>query len=108
MAGPTKRKSRASVERGVIDYIQRPTADAGTGVILMGPYNPYGVLDRQLSEYLGGEGERVIAKIPKAVALAQAAAGGCSVAELRNGRHAAEAFSRLADGIEAALDGDNI
>ena len=38
MAGPTKRKSRASVERGVIDYIQRPTADAGTGVILMGPY----------------------------------------------------------------------
>ena len=37
MAGPTKRKSRVSVERGVIDYIQRPTADAGTGVILMGP-----------------------------------------------------------------------
>lgn len=41
MAGPTKRKSRASVERGVIDYIQRPTADAGTGVILMGPYSQW-------------------------------------------------------------------
>lgn len=87
--------------------VARKSTSAPVAVVV-NQYNPYGVLDRQLAEYLAGEGERVIAKIPKAVALAQAAAGGCSVAELRNGRHAAEAFARLADGIEAVLDGGNI
>lgn len=87
--------------------VARKSTSAPVAVVV-NQYNPYGVLDRQLAEYLAGEGERVIAKVPKAVALAQAAAGGCSVAGLRNGRHAAEAFARLADEVEATLDSHNI
>lgn len=62
--------------------VARKSTSAPVAVVV-NQYNPYGVLDRQLAEYLAGEGERVIAKVPKAVALAQAAAGGCSVAGLR-------------------------
>lgn len=35
--GPHKKEEPRERRRGMIDYIRRPTADAGTGVILMGP-----------------------------------------------------------------------
>ena len=79
--------------------VARKATDAPVRVVV-NQYNPYGILDRQLAEYLESEGLRVIGKVPKAVALAQAAAQGCSVSELRNGRHALTAFERLADEIE--------
>ena len=79
--------------------VARKATDAPVRVVV-NQYNPYGILDRQLAEYLESEGLRVIGKVPKAVALAQAAAQGCSVSELRSGRHALTAFERLADEIE--------
>lgn len=69
-------------------------------MVVVNQYNPYGVLDRQLAEYLEVEGLRVIGKVPKTVALAQAAAQGCSVSEMRSGRHALAAFERLANEVE--------
>lgn len=69
-------------------------------LVIVNQYNPYGILDRQLTEYLEGEGLTVIGKVPKTVALPQAAANECSVGELRSGKHAATAFGRLADEIE--------
>lgn len=69
-------------------------------LVIVNQYNPYGILDRQLVEYLEGEGVQVIGKVPKTVALPQAAANECSVSDMRKGKHAAAAFGRIVDEIE--------
>lgn len=56
-------------------------------------YYPYGVLDRQLVEYMQGEGMSVAAKIPRTVALARAASNGVSVAEFDAKNPAVSSFA---------------
>ena len=58
-----------------------------------------GVLDRQLVEYLEGEGVPIIAKIPRAVALSRAAAAGVSVAEYDPKSHVVAPIELLADSV---------
>ena len=56
-------------------------------------------LDKQLVEFLESEQVPVIAKVPRAVALSQAAAEGKSVAEHSPHSHVIPALEELADSI---------
>ena len=75
--------------------------------IILNCFYAFGRLDRDLVEYLGGENIPVMAKIPRAVALAQAAAEGKSVAEYAPRSHAVPAFELLADDILAEKEKHN-
>lgn len=75
--------------------------------IILNCFYAFGRLDRDLVEYLGGEDIPVMAKIPRAVALAQAAAEGKSVAEYAPRSHAVPAFELLADDILAEKEKHN-
>lgn len=71
--------------------------------IIINQFNPFGILDRDLEIALAREGMPIIVKIPKTVALAQAAGWGCSVADLplklRNPR-AIVVFDELAELVQ--------
>lgn len=75
--------------------------------IILNCFYAFGRLDRDLVEYLGSENIPVMAKIPRAVALAQAAAEGKSVAEYAPRSHAVPAFELLADDILAEKEKHN-
>ena len=67
--------------------------------LVVNSFYAFGRLDRQLVEYLESEGLPIIAKIPRAVALSQAAGEGVSVAEFDSHSHAIPALEELADKI---------
>lgn len=67
--------------------------------VIVNNFYAYGTLDRQLVEYLEGEGVPIIAKIPRAVALSRAAAAGVSVAEYDPKSHVVAPIELLADSV---------
>lgn len=67
--------------------------------LVVNSFYAFGKLDRQLVEYLETEQLPIIAKIPRAVALSQAAGEGVSVAEFEPHSHAIPALEELADKI---------
>ena len=71
---------------------------AGIYVVVNGFY-AYGILDRQLVEHLDAQHVPVMAKVPRAVALSNAAARGVSVAEHDPRSHVLPALEALADGV---------
>ena len=76
--------------------------DSGTGAairLVVNNFYAFGKLDKQLVEFLESEQVPVIAKVPRAVALSQAAAEGKSVAEHSPHSHVIPALEELADSI---------
>lgn len=76
--------------------------DSGTGAaihLVVNNFYAFGKLDKQLVEFLESEQVPVIAKVPRAVALSQAAAEGKSVAEHSPHSHVIPALEELADFI---------
>lgn len=67
--------------------------------VVVNNFYAYGVLDRQLVEYLEEEHIPVMAKIPRAVALSSAAARGMSVAEHDPKNHVCPAIEDFADRV---------
>lgn len=67
--------------------------------LVVNNFYAFGKLDRQLVEFFDSEDIPVIAKVPRAVALSQAAAEGVSVAEYDPRSHAIPALEGLADSI---------
>lgn len=77
-------------------------SDSGTkakSFVIVNNFYAFGNLDRELVEYLEGEGVPVIAKIPRAVALSKAAGAGKSVAEFDQKSHVVEPLEELVDSI---------
>lgn len=81
-----------------LDVIQNSKSHAKS-LLIINTYYPFGVMDRQLLEYLSAEGIPVIAKIPRAVALSQAASLEKSIAEYDKYSHAVAAIEDLTDKI---------
>lgn len=82
-------------------------SDSGTSAVayvIVNVFYAFGKLDRQLVEYLDSEGVPLIAKIPRAAALSQAAAEGVSIAEYAPHSHALDAFEQLADEILSEME----
>lgn len=76
--------------------------DSGTDAtirLVVNNFYAFGKLDKQLVEFLESEQVPVIAKVPRAVALSQAAAEGKSVAEHSPHSHVIPALEELADSI---------
>lgn len=76
--------------------------DSGSKVaiyVIVNNFYAFGRLDRQLVELLDAMELSVIVKVPRAVALAQAAGEGISVAEYAPKSHAVPALEELADKI---------
>lgn len=76
--------------------------DSGTRAsiyVIVNNFYAYGILDRQLVEYLDETKVPVIAKVPRAVALSNAAARGVSVAEHAPRSHVIPALEELADKV---------
>ena len=82
-----------------IDIAKESGTKADVYVIVNGFY-AFGRLDRQLVEFLDAEGLPVIAKVPRAVALSQAAGEGCSVADYAPLSHVVPALEDLTDAVE--------
>lgn len=75
-------------------------SDTRAGIyVVVNNYYVFGKLDKQLVEFLESEPYEVIAKIPRAVALSQAAAEGKSLADYDANSHALPALEHLADSI---------
>lgn len=81
-----------------LDIARESGTRAGIYLVVNNFY-AFGRLDRQLVEFLETEHLPVIAKIPRAVALSQAAGEGVSVAEFDPHSHAIPALEELADKI---------
>lgn len=76
--------------------------DSGTDAaiyLLVNNFYAFGKLDKQLVEFLEAERIPIIGKVPRAVAFAQAAAAGKSVAEYDPYSHAVPVIEKLADSI---------
>ncbi|QGM91986.1 AAA family ATPase [Enterococcus faecalis] len=76
--------------------------DSGTDAaiyLLINNFYVFGKLDRQLVEFLEAEDIPIIAKVPRAAALAQAAGAGKSVAEYAPHSHVVPAIEKLTDFI---------
>lgn len=82
-----------------IDIAKESGTKAGVYVIVNGFY-VFGRLDRQLLEFLDAEGLPVIAKVPRAAALSQAAGEGRSVADYAPLNHIVPSLEGLADAVE--------
>lgn len=89
-----------------LGIVKESGTDAKAYVIVNNFY-AYGTLDRQLVEYLEGEGVPIIAKIPRAVALSRAAAAGTSVAEYDPKSHVVAPIEQLADTILNEMEKSN-
>lgn len=83
-----------------IDIARKSGTKAHIAVIV-NAYYAFGRLDRQLMEYLDSEGLDVFAKVPRAVAFAQAAGEGMSVADYAPYSHAVPWLEELADKVLA-------
>lgn len=81
-----------------IDIVRDSGTDASLYVIVNNFY-AFGRLDRQLVEFLDAEGVPVLAKVPRAVALSQAAGEGRSVADYAPRSHAVPALEDLTDSV---------
>lgn len=92
--------------RRTLEIVGASKTNAKTFVVLNCFY-PFGRLERDLVEYLEGEDVPVLAKVPRAVALSQAAAAGKSVAEFTPRSHAVPVFEKLADDILKEKENDN-
>lgn len=79
-----------------LEIARRSGTDAGIFVVVNGFY-PFGKLDRQLVEFLSGEGIPIAAKVPRTVALSQAASNGVSIASYAPRNHAVPAIEELAE-----------
>lgn len=80
----------------------RIAEDSGTRAdirLVVNGFYAFGRLDKQLADFLDSEGIPVIAKVPRAVALSQAAAEGKSLAEYAPRSHVVPALEELADSI---------
>ena len=86
-----------------LDIVRDSGTRAGAHVIVNNFY-AYGVLDRQLIEFLEEKGVPVIAKVPRAAALSRAAGEGRSVAEIDPRGHVTEALEELADRVTDILE----
>lgn len=75
--------------------------------VLLNCFYAFGRLDRDLVEYLKSEDVPVLTKIPRAVALSQAAAAGVSVAEFAPRSHVVPVFEDLAEKILTEKENDN-
>lgn len=76
--------------------------ESGTGAsvcLIVNNFYAFGKMDRQLVEFLDSQSIPVIAKVPRAVALSQAAAEGKSVAECDPYSHVVPALEQLAEAI---------
>lgn len=76
--------------------------DSGTDAdiyIIVNNFYVYGILDRQLVEYLEDTKVPVLAKIPRAVALSNAAARGVSVAQHDSHSHVVPFLEGLAESV---------
>lgn len=82
-----------------IDIARDSGTTASIYVIVNGFY-AFGRLDRQLVEFLDAEGVPVLAKVPRAVALSQAAGEGKSVADYAPLSHVILFLEDVADGVE--------
>lgn len=82
-----------------IDIAKDSGTNASVYVIVNGFY-AFGRLDRQLVEFLDAEGVPVLAKVPRAVALSQAAGEGKSVADYAPLSHVVPFLEDVADGVE--------
>ena len=94
---PTTRTLRVAEESGT---------DA-PALVIVNAFYAYGALDRQLIEYLEGNGIPVIAKVPRATAFSRAAAAGVSVAEYDRKGKAALAVEGLTDNVLMKLEKNN-
>lgn len=77
--------------------------DSGTKAsiyVIVNNFYAFGRLDRQLVEFLDAEGVPVLAKVPRAVALSQAAGEGKSVADYAPLSHVIPFLEDVADGVE--------
>lgn len=75
--------------------------------VIINCYYAFGRLDRQLVEYLEAEGVPVIGKVPRAVALSQAAGEGMSVAKYAPLCRALPAIEEIADEIMKVKENKN-
>lgn len=67
--------------------------------VVVNCFYAFGILERDLADYLAEKGIDVLAKIPRAAALSQAAAEGVSVAEFAPRSHVVPAIDDLAEKI---------
>lgn len=88
-----------------IDIARESGTSARVRVVVNGFY-AYGRLDRQLVEYLDAEGVDVVAKVPRTVALSQAAGEGVSVADYAPLSHVVPFLEDLADAVEKEKNGE--
>ena len=86
-----------------IDIAKESGTKASIYVIVNGFY-AFGRLDRQLVEFLDAEGVPILAKVPRAVALSQAAGEGRSVADYAPLSHVVPSLEDLTDAVEHEKD----
>lgn len=86
-----------------IDIAKESGTKAGIYVIVNGFY-AFGRLDRQLIEFLEAGDIPILAKVPRAVALSQAAGEGRSVADFAPKSHVVPALEALTDAVEYEKD----
>lgn len=79
-----------------LEIARKSGPEAGVFVVINGFY-PFGRLDRELIEFLDGEDIPIAAKIPRTVALSQAASNSISIASYAPRNHAVPAIEELAD-----------
>lgn len=86
-----------------IDIAKESGTKASIYVIVNGFY-AFGRLDRQLVEFLDAGDIPILAKVPRAVALSQAAGEGRSVADFAPKSHVVPALEALTDAVEYEKD----
>ena len=79
--------------------IARNSGTKAVVYVIVNNFYAYGILDRQLVEYLDAEHVPVMVKVPRAVALSNAASRGVSVAEHDPRSHVIPALEELADKV---------
>lgn len=89
-----------------LEVVKSSGTRAGAHVVVNCFY-AYGVLERDLIEYLKEGGVPVIGKVPRAAALSRAAAAGVSVAEFSPKSHVVPAIEDLTDKILNEKEKDN-
>ncbi len=87
--------------------IARQSGTRARIAVIVNAYYAFGRLDRQLMEYLGSVGLDVFAQVPRAVALAQAAGEGKSVADYAPYSHAVPWLEELADKVLMEMEEKN-
>ena len=73
-------------------------------VFVLNEYNARGRAEREFEEFAAGEGYEIIARIPRRVAISNAAGTGESVAQYPDGKSAAAFFDDLATAITERME----